>query len=80
MYQQRSKKMVKITQEQIQKYRLTERNGWYHSQQGLVLTDDKNENTRDYLSKVFKLNEIDDKNQEQIRLAKNLLKKIWQKE
>ena len=80
MYQQRSKKMVKITQEQIQKYRLTERNGWYHSQQGLVLTDDKNENTRDYLSKVFKLNEIDDKNQEQIRLAKNLLKKICQKE
>ena len=72
--------MVKITQEQIQKYRLTERNGWYHSQQGLVLTDDKNENTRDYLSKVFKLNEIDDKNQEQIRLAKNLLKKICQKE
>lgn len=54
-----------LTQEQIKHYRLTERNGWYYSEQGLVLTDDENENVRSYLSKVFKLNEIDDKNQKE---------------
>lgn len=65
-----------LTKEQVKIHRLTERNGWYYSQQGLILTDDENENVNDYLSKVFKLNEIDDKNQEQIELMEKLIKRV----
>lgn len=61
-----------LTEEQIKYYRLEYRNGWYYSRQGLVLTDDENENVRRYLSKVFKLNEIDDKNQKEFELIKRL--------
>jgi hypothetical protein len=66
--------MVSLTKEQIENYRLTEKNGWYYSEQGLVLTDDENENVKDYLSKVFKLNEIDDRNNKELELMKKLIK------
>lgn len=61
-----------LTAEQIKHYRLEYKNGWYYSRQGLVLTDDENENIRRYLSKVFKLNEIDDKNQKEFEMIKKL--------
>lgn len=60
-----------LTKEQINNYRLEYKNGWYFSKQGLVLTDDENENIRGYLSEVYRLNEIDDKNQKEFELMKN---------
>lgn len=62
-----------LTEEQIKHYRLEYINGWYYSKQGLVLTDGENENVRSYLSKVYRLNEIDDKNQKEFELIKNKL-------
>jgi hypothetical protein len=50
-----------ITEEIKTKYNLTKLNcGWYISKQGLILTEDCN--IKNYLSKVFKLNEIDERN------------------
>lgn len=52
---------MKITEEIKTNYKLTEiSNGWYRSIQGLILTEDCN--IRNYLSKVFLLNEIDERN------------------
>jgi len=52
---------MKIIEEIKTNYKLTEMsNGWYISTQGLVLTEDCNR--RGYLSKVFLLNEIDERN------------------
>ena len=65
-----------LTEEQLNQYRLEYKNGWYYSKQGLVLTDDKNENVRRYLSKVYTLNEIDDKNQKEFEMIKKLYE-IW---
>lgn len=49
-----------ITEEQVKQYRLVKRdNGWYYSEQGLILTEDCD--VRRYLSKVRELNAIDDK-------------------
>lgn len=51
---------MKITEIQIKDYRLVLRdNGWYYSQQGLILIEDGDVDV--YLSKVFKMNEEDDK-------------------
>lgn len=51
---------MKITKEIKTNYKLKEMQcGWYISKQGLILTEDCD--VRRYLSKVFKLNEIDEK-------------------
>jgi hypothetical protein len=62
----------------LTKKELENRNGWYYSQQGLILTDDENENIRGYLSEVYRLNEIDDKNQKEFEMIKRLYE-IWNK-
>jgi hypothetical protein len=67
-----------LTEEQIKHYKLENRNGWYYSQQGLILTDDENENIRGYLSEVYRLNEIDDKNQKEFELMKKFQRKCKQ--
>ena len=48
-----------MTDEEVKNYRLIFSNGWYYSQQGLILTEDCDK--RRYLSKVFIMNEFDDK-------------------
>lgn len=50
-----------LTEEIKTKYKLEETScGWYISQQGLILTEDCD--VKKYLSKVAKLNEIDERN------------------
>ena len=52
-----------MTKQQIEQYNLTPiANDWFISQQGLVFIDGDCE--RRYLSKVFKLNELDGKHKE----------------
>jgi hypothetical protein len=54
-----------MTKQQIEQYNLTPiANNWFVSQQGLVFVDGDCE--RAYLSKVFKMNEIDSKHKELI--------------
>lgn len=50
---------ARLSDKEVKDYRLVIRdNGWYHSQQGLILTE--NMDKESYLSKVFKMNEHDD--------------------
>ena len=50
-----------MTKEQIKQYNLTPiANNWFISQQGLVFVEGDCERT--YLAKVFKMNEIDERN------------------
>jgi site-specific recombinase XerD len=62
-----------LTKEQIESYRLEINGcGWAISQQGLVLVDDATEQEiKDYLREVFKLNERDNKHNKVIKSFKN---------
>lgn len=51
--------MIRLSEEVAHKYRLVLINGWYFSKQGMILTE--NMNVNNYLSKVLKANELDDK-------------------